>query len=296
MPWRHEARLLRGPGRRQDARRGGDQEGVPQAGHEVPPRPQPRRRRGRGQVQGGAEALRGPARPEKRERYDRYGHAGLDGMTEPRLRPADVVRRPRSATCSAFFGGGRRPAAARPAARAATCGWSSRSTWSRRPAGSRRRSRSARHEVCVECGGSGEARAPSACDLPRCKGRGVVVQRQGFFELQQTCPACQGRGAVIADPCRRAAATGGSRSSGRSSVDRPAGRRHGTAAARRRRGRRGRRRGAARATWTGRPGPRAPAVPARRRDLFIEVFPITFSQAALGATIEVPTLDRQDAS
>ena len=69
-----------------------------------------------------------------------------------------------------------------------------------------------RHEVCLECTGSG-SKSSKRTTCGRCKGRGEFIQRQGFFELRQTCPQCQGSGTVIADPLARAKAAGARRSS-----------------------------------------------------------------------------------
>lgn len=55
--------------------------------------------------------------------------------------------------------------------------------------------------VCTACDGSGAraGTAPSTC--PTCAGHGQVRVQQGFFSIQQTCPRCEGRGTIIADPC-----------------------------------------------------------------------------------------------
>lgn len=57
-------------------------------------------------------------------------------------------------------------------------------------------------ESCTECHGSGSAsgKAPQTCAT--CRGGGQVRIQQGFFTLQQPCPHCRGRGAVISDPCK----------------------------------------------------------------------------------------------
>ena len=55
--------------------------------------------------------------------------------------------------------------------------------------------------VCESCEGSGAApgSSPTSCDT--CGGVGQVRMQQGFFSVQQTCPACRGAGTVISDPC-----------------------------------------------------------------------------------------------
>jgi molecular chaperone DnaJ len=223
----------------------------------------------------------------RRDRYDRYGHAGLDGMNEPNFgQPtsfADIV-----SDLFGFMGGhgGRRQ---RGPHRGNDLRMALDIDLAEAAKGVKKQVKVRRHEVCLECSGSGSKNNKRAT-CARCKGRGEFVQRQGFFELRQTCPACQGAGTVIADPCL--ACRGG----GRTEVERtisvtiPPGADTGL-----------------RLFVGGEGDAGEPGAPrgdlelvvrvAEHRvfkregaDLFIEEFPITFSQAALGATIEIPTL------
>ena len=65
-----------------------------------------------------------------------------------------------------------------------------------------------RRVQCEECDGSGARKgtAPTACDT--CGGAGQVAHHQGFFVIQTTCPTCRGRGRVIGDPCPECKGTG----------------------------------------------------------------------------------------
>ena len=56
--------------------------------------------------------------------------------------------------------------------------------------------------ACEDCDGSGAAPGTSPAVCPDCNGRGQIRVSQGFFSLQQTCPRCRGAGRVIRDPCR----------------------------------------------------------------------------------------------
>ena len=55
---------------------------------------------------------------------------------------------------------------------------------------------------CDECKGSGAKKGTSPIDCVQCGGLGQVSARQGIFSIQQTCPRCRGQGKIINDPCR----------------------------------------------------------------------------------------------
>jgi molecular chaperone DnaJ len=147
-----------------------------------------------------------------------------------------------------------------------------------------------RAERCSDCGGDGckKGTRPSTCRL--CNGHGVVVQGQGFFRIQQTCPRCGGRGAIITDPCQKCRGAGRVVRERDVAVQIPPGIESGQDI---------------RMTGEGEAGaPGAPPgdlyirVKVKRHPLFARdeldlhcQMPVTFSQAALGATLEVPTLE-----
>lgn len=150
-----------------------------------------------------------------------------------------------------------------------------------------------RHEECSDCGGSGARAGSKRENCQYCGGRGQVLQSSGIFRVQTTCPQCQGQGSVVRDPC------GGCRGAGyvRAKVERevtvPAGIDNDTRL---------------RITGEGDPSPEGGArgdcycfLHVKEHSLFrregqhlICQVPITFSQAALGATIEVPTIDGRE--
>ena len=145
--------------------------------------------------------------------------------------------------------------------------------------------------ACSTCKGSGAkpGTAPKMC--PQCGGRGVVSEAQGLFALSQPCPRCRGNGTIIEDACPTCRGTGRERRTRRFKVKIPAGVKDGT---------RIRLRGKGEAGYGGAPAgdlyvvTRVDASKLYRRrgdaDLELEV-PITYPEAALGATIEVPTPD-----
>jgi molecular chaperone DnaJ len=141
--------------------------------------------------------------------------------------------------------------------------------------------------ACRECGGSGAkpGTAPKLC--PECGGRGVKAESQGLFALSQPCPRCRGNGTVIEDPCPNCRGTGRERRTKRYTVKIPAGVKDGS---------RIRLRGKGEAGWGGAEAGDlfvvtrvAPSKLYTRRgdDLVVDV-PVTYPEAALGATVEVP--------
>jgi molecular chaperone DnaJ len=142
--------------------------------------------------------------------------------------------------------------------------------------------------ACRECGGSGAkpGTAPRIC--PECHGRGVLAESQGMFSLSTPCPRCRGNGTVIEDPCPHCHGTGRERRTKRYSVKIPPGVRDGT---------RIKLKGKGEAGWGGAPAgdlyvvtrvAPSPIYERRGSDLIVNV-PVTYPQAALGATVEVPT-------
>src|SRR3954468_4803553 len=144
--------------------------------------------------------------------------------------------------------------------------------------------------ACHTCHGTGAApgTAPKRC--PECDGSGVVATSQGLFALQQPCPRCRGNGAIVETPCPTCHGSGRERRTKRYTVKIPAGVKGGT---------RIKLKGKGEAGYGGAPAGDLHVVtrvePSRlyeRRgdDLVLEV-PVSFDEAALGATVEIPTPD-----
>jgi molecular chaperone DnaJ len=143
---------------------------------------------------------------------------------------------------------------------------------------------------CGTCGGSGAAPGSSPRTCPRCNGRGVDAESQGFFSISQPCSECGGRGEVIDKPCPECSGRGVTRQRKRYRVNVPAGVRDGTRirlAGKGEDGPLGGPSGDLFVTTRVMPSP----VFERRDDGGLEVaVPITIAEAVGGGEIEVPTL------
>lgn len=151
-----------------------------------------------------------------------------------------------------------------------------------------------RVENCPECGGSGAAKGTSPKTCPECGGRGQVRVTQrtpfGVMQTQRTCSKCRGKGKIIDTPCKNCSGTGQIRRSRRLEVTIPAGIDDGQGVNLRGQGDYGANGGPAgdlHITVNVRPHP---LFERDGFDVWCEI-PLTFSQAALGADITVPTLD-----
>jgi molecular chaperone DnaJ len=144
--------------------------------------------------------------------------------------------------------------------------------------------------ACSECHGSGAkpGTAPKIC--PECNGRGVVAQSQGFFALSQPCPRCRGNGTVIEDPCPRCKGSGRERRTKRYTVKIPAGVKDGTRIRLKGKGEAGFAGGEAGDLFVVTRVQPSKVYERRGDDLIVEL-PVTFTEAALGATVDVPTPD-----
>jgi molecular chaperone DnaJ len=127
-------------------------------------------------------------------------------------------------------------------------------------------------------------------DLRDLQGLGTVRISQGFFSIQQTCPTCHGTGKMVTDPCASCRGAGAPQEAQDARGKIPRGRRRGRPHPPVRRGRGGRERRPAGRPLRGDPPARHGVFQRDGDDLHCEM-PISFSQAALGGEIDIPTLD-----
>jgi molecular chaperone DnaJ len=142
--------------------------------------------------------------------------------------------------------------------------------------------------ACRTCGGSGAkaGTAPRIC--PECNGRGVMAESQGLFSLSRPCPRCRGNGTVIEDPCDTCGGSGRERRTRRYTVRIPAGVKDGTRIRLKGKGEPGAAGGPAGDLFVVTRVTPSPLYERRGADLVVDV-PVTYPEAALGATVQVPT-------
>jgi molecular chaperone DnaJ len=223
--------------------------------------------------------------PEKRRVYDRYGHAGLEGNNGGGFPGGADFMDDLGEILGGFFGGRvrRAPRAGRDLQIAIEIDLLEAKR------GTKKTVSIPREEACPDCSGSGSRHGKQSPTCTRCRGNGFV-QSRGLFPMPHTCPGCGGRGVIITDPCPRCRGGGTVRVERQVAVPIYAGVDNDMMITLRGEGEAG--------------GPGAPpgdllcVVRVRPHPLFVRdglnlhcEFPVTFSQAALGGPIEVPTLE-----
>ena len=231
---------------------------------------------------------------DKRAAYDRYGHAGVDpsqgaGPGGPGFGGmgggfADAF----GDIFGDLFGGGRGRQGG--VYRGADLRYNLEISLEEAARGTETQIRIPTMETCGTCKGSGARPGTSPTTCGTCGGQGQVRMQQGFFSIQQTCPACHGSGKTIAHPCPECGGAGRTKRYKTLAVKIPAGIDHGDRVRLAGEGEHG--------MAGGPPGDLYVVVQVRPHpvferdgaDLHCEM-PISFGAAALGGEIEIPTLD-----
>ena len=231
--------------------------------------------------------------PEKREAYDRYGHAGVDpnmgggggGFGAGGFGDAfgDIFG-------DIFGGGGRGRSSGPQVYRGADLRYNLEITLEQAAHGYETTIRVPSWDKCDTCHGSGAKPGTQPVTCTTCSGHGQVRMQQGFFSIQQTCPKCHGSGKIIPEPCAACGGAGRIKRNKTLEVKIPAGIDNGMRI---------------RSSGNGEPGTNGgPA-----GDLYVEIhikphtvfqregddlhceMPMSCTKAALGGDIEVPTLN-----
>jgi molecular chaperone DnaJ len=231
--------------------------------------------------------------PQKRAAYDQYGHAGVDPSFGAG-RGAEGFGGFAEAFGDIFgdiFGGaaGGARRGGQQVFRGADLSYAMEITLEEAAFGKDTQIRIPAYETCETCSGSGAKPGTSPKTCSTCNGAGTVHLRQGFFSIQQTCPHCHGSGKIIPEPCTTCSGQGRIKKNKTLEVKIPGGINEGMRI---------------RSSGNGEPGPNG----GPPGDLYIEIrikpheiferdgddlhctVPVSLINAALGGTVEVPTL------
>jgi len=227
--------------------------------------------------------------PKKRAAYDQYGHAGVDpsqGGHGGFGGFGDVFED----IFENIFSGGRGPGRQSRGQRGADLQFNVQLTLEEAAQGKEVEITVPRHGECTTCDGSGAKKGSNPKSCETCAGIGQVRIQQGFFSIQQTCPSCHGEGKVITDPCDTCHGNGRVRESKKLSVKIPAGVDTGDRVRLSGEGEAGVHGGGTGDLYVQVNIKKHPIFERHDSDLHCEV-PISFITAALGGSIEVPTLE-----
>jgi len=137
--------------------------------------------------------------PDKRAAYDQFGHEGLRARGNAGGFGPEGFGDIFGDVFGDIFGGGRRGRSQ--VFRGADLAYELRLDLERAVRGDEVTIEVPTQVSCDECSGSGAAKGSAPVTCSTCGGVGQVRMQQGFFSIQQTCPACKGAGSVIMDPC-----------------------------------------------------------------------------------------------
>jgi molecular chaperone DnaJ len=227
--------------------------------------------------------------PQKRAAYDRFGHQAFDGggpgagAASGFASFADIF----DEFFGDFRGGGRRSGRER----GSDLRYNLEVTLAEAYSGKTVQVEVPTSVTCDVCSGSGSKPGSSPTACPTCGGAGRVRASQGgFFHIERTCPACQGRGEVVSDPCSKCSGAGRVSQMRTLSVNIPAGIEDGTRIRLAGEGEAGLRGGPAGDLYIFLSIKPHAVFQRDGADIFCRV-PVSLTTAALGGQFEVPTLD-----
>jgi len=235
--------------------------------------------------------------PQKRARYDQFGHAGVDPNSFGGAGAGfgDFDFGGISDIFESFFGGFGRSSRSRSGPRkGADLKYSVEITFEEAAFGVEKEITISRNENCSNCGGTGAKPGTSPVTCKHCNGTGQIQYRQstpfGQIINTRTCDFCRGEGKVITDPCPTCSGRGKVRKTVKKKLDIPAGIDDGQTISIRGEGDPGSKGGPPGDLFVTVNVKPHPIFKRQGNDVVCEI-PITFVQAALGAELEVPTLD-----
>jgi molecular chaperone DnaJ len=235
---------------------------------------------------------------DKKRRYDQFGHAGVDGQAGGGFGGGGFGGGGDFGDLGDIFGdifgdmlGGRRRGGARSRARAGNdLQMVLDIDFLEAAFGTEKKITVPRNVFCDDCNGNGskDGSTPATCSM--CHGHGEVRRQQGFFTVASACPQCGGTGQQITDPCGTCHGKGRKKKKVELEVKVPAGIDSGQRLKLSREGDAG--------THGGPSGDLYVVIQIKEHEIFERdefdvhcTVPVSFSQAALGAEVEVPTLE-----
>ena len=226
---------------------------------------------------------------QKRSAYDQYGHAGVDQQAGGPGGPGGFADAFSDIFGDIFGGGGQRGGRSN-VYRGADLRYNLEVSLEEAARGTETRIRIPTMAECETCTGSGAKKGSEPKTCPTCGGHGQVRMQQGFFSIQQTCPTCHGTGKVIPEPCAACNGAGRVKKHKTLSVKIPAGVDDGDRIRLSGEGEAG--------VNGGPPGDLYVVVQLKAHSVFQRdgadlhcEMPISFTVAALGGEISIPTLD-----
>ncbi len=249
-----------------------------------------------GRFKEAAEAFEVLSESQKRSLYDRHGHAGVGGAAPHFNDVSDIFQAFGDIFGDSLFGdlfGGRTSRGGRRVSRGADVRCDVTIDLLEAARGVSKQVEFDRHERCTDCNGSGAKPPTQPENCTYCGGHGQVIRSSGILRVQTTCPSCKGSGTVIREPCPHCRGHGHVRRHICREVRIPAGVDSSTRL---------------RLTAEGEPSPNGgpagdcycfiqvtdhPLLQRQGQHLICEV-PISYTQAVLGGTVEVPTLEGRE--
>jgi molecular chaperone DnaJ len=240
--------------------------------------------------------------PQKRSQYDQFGHAGIDSKysTEDIFKGTDFE----SVFENMGFGGdvfedilsnfgifgdvGRKPRSGG-ARHGRDMQYEIEISFEEAAFGTKKTINVPTQEICSECNGSGAKPGTKKTTCQQCNGRGQVVYSTGFFNVSQTCPKCRGEGSSIRNPCQKCGSSGRTKTTKQIEVSIPAGVDTGSRLRIQGEGEAGTKDGLSGDLYLYIHVKEHTVFERHGYDIICEV-PVSFSQAALGGEVEVPTL------
>ncbi len=229
---------------------------------------------------------------EKRQIYDQFGHEGLRGTGFSGFSGFNDIFSSFGDIFEEFFGFGTRTSRRDRSRKGADLRYDTELTLEEAFSGKEEEITFKKWESCELCDGSGSMPGSELQICKTCQGRGSIQRTQGFFQINTTCPACQGQGRIIADPCHSCKGSGKVKINRKLTLKIPPGVDTGSQLRLKGEGEAG--------EYGGPPGDLFVVIHVRdhgffsrkEEHLFCEI-PISFIQAILGDTITIPVLGKE---